>query len=88
VLAQIEKSKSLAQGCERVVGNSYLIGLWKKIVRHSGAMENDWASPSKSLQQNRLSAKQNLYGRASPFWTGTAESRKTVTSMLTRKDDQ
>ena len=27
-------------------------------------------------------------GKASAFWTGTAESRKTVTSMLTRKDDQ
>ena len=35
-----------------------------------------------------LSVKQKLSGRASPFWTGTAESRKTVTSMLTRKDDQ
>jgi hypothetical protein len=35
-----------------------------------------------------LSAKQKLSGRASPFWTVTAEMRKTVTSMPTRRDDQ
>ena len=48
--------------------------IWRVLANHFGKTD--------------LSVKQKHSGRASPFWTGAAESRKTVTSMLTRKDDQ
>src|SRR6267154_1004203 len=48
--------------------------IWRVVANHFGKTD--------------LSVKQKLSGRASPFWTGTPESRKTVASMLTRKDDQ
>jgi hypothetical protein len=67
----------------------------KKTLDTAGVVRDGQLSPSFGAIENEswqiTSAKlisQKLSGRASPLCTGTAESRKTVTSMFTRRDDQ